>query len=88
MPTATSTTTPVPGVLTVALPTSETPLSFTERVSLRLALWLLLRTDRTRQTVLDAPSGLLRAEASDATSALSRENALTLDSYRLLRQLR
>lgn len=77
-----------PDVLTVALPTPDTPLSITERLSLRLALWLLLRTDRTRRTVIAAPSRLVAPVTPNATAALSRDNALTLTSYAVLRQLR
>ncbi len=75
-------------VVTVALPASDAPLSTADRLSLRLGLWLLLRAQRPKRSAARHRHRRSQPEASDHLQRLSRDNAQTLTSYGLLRQLR
>ncbi|QTV79649.1 hypothetical protein [Microbacterium sp. NIBRBAC000506063] len=72
----------------MALPTSDAPLSAADRLSLRLGLWLLLRAQRPKRSAVRHRRRVPRPAASDPLQRLSRDNAQTLTSYGLLRQLR
>ena len=88
MPTPTTTGRRRPDVVTVSLPASDAPLSAADRLSLRLGLWLLLRAQRPKRTAARQRRRNPQPAASDHLQRLSRDNAQTLTSYGLLRQLR
>lgn len=72
-------------VVTVTLPPPDSPTTLAQRLSLRVALWLLLRSARTRP----APRRRSRrAVAPVPPSALAHDAATALHAYSAFRQQR
>ncbi len=71
-------------ILELTVPTDRTRLSLTARLSLRLGLWLILRTDRARNEQVTHEQALLLRE----TQLSLRREALALHAFDMHRQLR
>lgn len=70
--------------LEITVPTDRTTLSLTARLSLRLGLWLLLRTERGRTPPVTHEQMMLLRE----TQRSIRREALALHTFDMHRQLR
>lgn len=82
---------PAPDVVTVTLPPHDVRMTLAQRLSLRLALWLLLRAERTAAQRTASPRKAAAPWPDATASAPSRpcrDAALALHTYSVFRHLR